>query len=40
MAVAMDTGMSANDQPTPDLLTQHLDIHAKNAWVLRSLLKR
>jgi starvation-inducible DNA-binding protein len=30
----------ANDQPTLDLLTQRLDIHEKNAWVLRSLLKK
>ena len=29
----------ANDQPTLDLLTQRLDIHDKNAWMLRSLLK-
>lgn len=28
----------ANDQPTADLLTQRLDIHEKNAWMLRSLL--
>ena len=30
---------AANDQPTLDLLTQRLDIHEKNAWMLRSLLK-
>lgn len=29
----------ANDQPTADLLTQRLDIHEKNAWMLRSLLQ-
>lgn len=28
----------ANDQPTADLLTQRLDVHEKNAWMLRSLL--
>jgi starvation-inducible DNA-binding protein len=28
----------ANDQPTADLLTQRLQIHEKNAWMLRSLL--
>ena len=28
----------ANDQPTLDLLTQRLDIHEKNAWMLHSLL--
>lgn len=28
-----------NDQPTADLLTQRLDIHEKNAWMLRSLLQ-
>ena len=31
---------AANDQPTLDLLTQRLDIHEKNAWLLRSLLKK
>jgi starvation-inducible DNA-binding protein len=30
----------ANDQPKLDLLTQRLDIHEKNAWMLRSLLKK
>jgi starvation-inducible DNA-binding protein len=30
---------AANDQPTADLLTQRLDIHEKNAWMLRSLLE-
>ncbi len=30
---------TANDQPTADLLTQRLDIHEKNAWMLRSLLQ-
>ena len=29
----------ANDQPTSDLLTQRLDVHEKNAWMLRSLLQ-
>ena len=29
---------AANDQPTCDLLTQRMDIHEKNAWMLRSLL--
>jgi starvation-inducible DNA-binding protein len=29
----------ANDQPTLDVLTQRMDIHEKNAWMLRSLLK-
>ncbi len=29
----------ANDQPTSDLLTKRLDIHEKNAWMLRSLLQ-
>lgn len=28
----------ANDQPTCDLLTQRMDVHEKNAWMLRSLL--
>src|SRR5690606_24551219 len=30
---------SVGDQPTADLLTQRLDIHEKNAWMLRSLLQ-
>jgi starvation-inducible DNA-binding protein len=29
----------ANDQPTADLLTQRLQVHEKNAWMLRSLLE-
>lgn len=28
----------ASDQPTLDLLTQRMQIHEKNAWMLRSLL--
>ena len=30
----------ANDQPTADLLTQRMQIHEKNAWMLRSLLEK
>ena len=29
----------ANDQPTADLLTQRMNVHEKNAWMLRSLLE-
>lgn len=29
----------SNDQPTCDLLTQRMQIHEKNAWMLRSLLE-
>ena len=29
---------AADDQPTANLLTQRLQIHEKNAWMLRSLL--
>jgi starvation-inducible DNA-binding protein len=29
---------AANDQPTCDMLTQRMQIHEKNAWMLRSLL--
>ena len=36
----MPLAEAANDQPTLDLLTQRLDIHEKNAWMLRSLLKK
>ena len=28
----------ANDQPTADLMTQRMQVHEKNAWLLRSLL--
>jgi starvation-inducible DNA-binding protein len=31
---------AANDQPTLDVLTQRMDVHEKNAWMLRSLLKK
>ncbi|MBM3384203.1 MAG: hypothetical protein FJY40_03600 [Betaproteobacteria bacterium] len=30
----------ANDRPRLELLTQRLDIHESNAWMLRSLLKK
>ena len=30
---------SANDEPSADLLTQRMQIHEKNAWMLRSLLE-
>ncbi len=29
---------AANDQPTADLLTERMQIHEKNAWMLRSML--
>jgi starvation-inducible DNA-binding protein len=29
---------AGDDEPTADLLTQRLNIHEKNAWMLRSLL--
>lgn len=29
----------ASDQPSADLLTQRLEVHEKNAWMLRSLLE-
>lgn len=35
---AFQVADQVNDQPTADLLTQRLDIHEKNAWMLRSLL--
>lgn len=35
---AFERADKANDQPTADLLTQRLDVHEKNAWMLRSLL--
>ena len=30
---------AADDQPTADLLTQRMEIHEKNAWMLRALLE-
>ena len=39
-STALPLADEANDQPTLDLLTQRLDIHEKNAWMLRSLLKK
>jgi len=30
----------ASDEPTLDLLTQRMQVHEKNAWMLRSLLKK
>ncbi|MVW73309.1 Dps family protein [Bordetella sp. 15P40C-2] len=36
---AFEKADGANDQPTADLLTQRMDIHEKNAWMLRSLLQ-
>lgn len=35
---AFPAAESANDQPTADLLTQRMQIHEKNAWMLRSML--
>lgn len=31
---------AANDQPTCDLLTDRMQVHEKNAWMLRSLLEK
>lgn len=36
---AFSVAEEANDQPTADLLTQRMEIHEKNAWMLRSLLE-
>jgi len=35
----LDIADEADDAPTEDLLTQRLNIHEKNAWMLRSLLQ-
>jgi starvation-inducible DNA-binding protein len=35
---AFDVVESARDEPTADLLTQRLQVHEKDAWMLRSLL--
>lgn len=31
---------AAHDEPTADLLTQRMQLHEKNAWMLRSMLER
>ena len=31
---------AANDEPTADLLTQRMQIHEKNAWMLRSMVEQ
>ncbi len=31
---------AASDEPSADLLTQRMQVHEKNAWMLRSLLER
>lgn len=36
---AFKVAEAAGDQPSADLLTQRMEIHEKNAWMLRSLLK-
>lgn len=35
---AFTAAEEANDEPTADLLTQRMQIHEKNAWMLRSML--
>ncbi|MEO0580467.1 MAG: ferritin-like domain-containing protein, partial [Pseudomonadota bacterium] len=35
----METADDADDEPTADLLTQRMQVHEKNAWMLRSLLE-
>ena len=35
----LDLADEADDSPTEDLMTQRLNIHEKNAWMLRSLLQ-
>jgi len=35
---AFPSADAANDEPTADLLTQRMQIHEKNAWMLRSML--
>jgi starvation-inducible DNA-binding protein len=36
---AFKVAEEAGDQPSADLLVQRMEIHEKNAWMLRSLLK-
>jgi starvation-inducible DNA-binding protein len=35
---AFPAAEKANDEPTADLLTQRMQVHEKNAWMLRSML--
>jgi starvation-inducible DNA-binding protein len=35
---AFPSADAANDEPTADLLTQRMQVHEKNAWMLRSML--
>ena len=35
---ALPAADAASDEPTADLLTQRMQIHEKNAWMLRSML--
>jgi len=35
---AFPVAEAANDEPTADLLTQRMQVHEKNAWMLRSML--
>lgn len=35
---AISATASAGDEPTVDLLTQRMQVHEKNAWMLRSML--
>ena len=35
---AFPAAEDANDEPTADLLTQRMQVHEKNAWMLRSML--
>jgi len=36
---AIKAADDANDEPTLDLLTQRMQVHEKNAWMLRSMLE-
>ena len=36
---AFKVAAAADDQPTADLLTQRMEVHEKNAWMLRVLLE-
>ena len=33
----ISAAQAANDEPTADLLTQRMQVHEKNAWMLRSM---
>jgi DNA-binding ferritin-like protein len=38
LSIGINAAEAASDEPAADLLTQRMQIHEKNAWMLRSML--